>query len=226
VYVRLEEQSDMEGVEKAGYGHFNRADMLDVLNGYEGDNAILVDYREHIRSLDAAIASWRTTPLAEWSYSGWTGFFSELQCRIRTEDEARRRQRCGWDYVPNAQGGFMGFWWGFREQLEPSRHQVYFQLEEGSLCVKVCVPDDDYRGELRWRWYEHAVQAAAAEGIELVKPARFGRGLYMTVAKLPGDYRVVRDGALNMEGTVDRLLRVERAVVGWRGEAAMDVEKA
>ena len=45
----------------SGYRVFNRADFLSVLNGHDGDNAILSDFKDHLASIE-----WQTQSFRKW----------------------------------------------------------------------------------------------------------------------------------------------------------------
>lgn len=54
---------------------------------------------------------------------------------------------------------------------------------------------------------------AESQGLAVQRPARFGRGTWMTVASLCGDYRKVdSEGSLDIEGTIQTLRAAQRVL--------------
>jgi hypothetical protein len=79
IYYKTEDQSNLGRVRDAGFEAFSRHDMLSVLHGYTGDNAILTDYRDHLAELSQKYERHRTHPVAEWGAHAWQGFYGRLQ---------------------------------------------------------------------------------------------------------------------------------------------------
>ncbi|NEX23724.1 PD-(D/E)XK nuclease family protein [Thiorhodococcus mannitoliphagus] len=111
IYFKMEEQGIWSGIHDSGFRILSRADMLHILKDYADDrdstngNQILLDYYAYLCDLDRQVNSYKTLPLDAWQWHGWQGFFSALRKEFDGE----------WDYVPNPSGGFLGFWWSWRE---------------------------------------------------------------------------------------------------------------
>ena len=189
------------------YKVFHRADFLNVLNGYEGRNTILLDFRKHLRELED-----QTKSYTEWardagreSWRAWEGFYQRLEGEL---DNGPARE-IGWDYVPNRSGGFLGFWWWWSS----SEDEIYLQIEggpgkEAKLCFKVDAGEDSEQQEhLKWHWNERVL---AAGGQQVVKPKVMRKGQTMTVAWWKGDWLAFgKGGKLDISGTVENLKRAE-----------------
>jgi hypothetical protein len=111
IYFKTGDQSDLQAVLDSGYRVFDRSAFLQVLEfgiaqGVTSD--IFRDYYSWLQSLEDAVEAFRVTPPGAWTSAQWTGFFKALQATGVFSG-------CSWGYVPNRQGGFMGFWW---EDLE------------------------------------------------------------------------------------------------------------
>ncbi|QUJ66430.1 hypothetical protein KDD30_09615 [Photobacterium sp. GJ3] len=114
----------------------------------------------------------------------------------------------GWKYVANPSGGFMGFWC-FGRDVDNS--EVYVQLEEQQLCIKIKVPDKELRKTERSRWYKEIKNKAEQNGIKLAKPSKFGLGKYMTVLVDQTDYiSMNKEGCVDILDTVNNLRRVDK----------------
>lgn len=201
VYFKMEEQGDYSEVKKSGYFIFRREKMLSILEHYISStedvlrNDIIVDFYKKIDNLNKEIKGFLTEPLCEWEDYAWQGFYSELQKDIDGN----------WDYVPNASGGFLGFWWSkIKCELNGKQFEIYLQLEEDKMVFKLYVERVDERVEVRNFYRRHLLKKASELEVEISK---FGRlGAYMGVAKLDSEYRITNEnGLLDMKETVKRL---------------------
>ena len=219
IYLKTEDQSSYKDVEEADYQTFLRSDFLAILDAGASmgvDDAIFLDYRDHLQRIRDEVSSYSMLPLSEWKWRSWTGFYLELQKRLGEGN---------WGYVPNASGGFMGFWWYWGNgttqylQLEcdkPSGEQT------GKLCFKIEVQDKSDRREQRSKWHRLILQAAEGNALDVKRPKRFGNGRYMTVAVLKGDYRRDRpDGKIDLDSTCETLRKAQQVLHRAR---SMDVD--
>lgn len=204
VYFKMEEQGIWSGVKESGYKIVTRCEILDILRNYvdtrvdEKGNDILLDYYLYLDNLDSRVNGFSALPLEQWQWHTWQGFFSSIQDKFGGE----------WDYVPNPSGGFLGFWWGWRE----SKHQncefeFYLQLEFDKLVFKICTDDLGCRISIREHYRKVLYATASEKGIDIEQYGRLGK--YMGVARMKGDYRVKNaNGALDMGATI---LMIQRA---------------
>ena len=177
---------------------FLRSDMLSVLDGYDGVNPIILDYREYLLSISDAVKSYQSKPVDEWDWYSWIGFYLRLQKELEDGN---------WDYVPNPSGGFLGMWWHFQGN---QKCEQYLQLEDDKLCFKIWVDKSQDRRDLRSMWHSRIKEKGSEYDLVLEKPARFGNGTYMTVCIYGGEYRITDDnGILNVASTVKRLKKAE-----------------
>ena len=72
----------------------------------------------HLQTIEDSVNSYRTVAITSWSRSAIKGFYIALQ---------KERGEGHWDYVANASGGFLGFWWN-RHQLDG--YKIYMQIEQ------------------------------------------------------------------------------------------------
>jgi transcriptional regulator with XRE-family HTH domain/uncharacterized protein YktA (UPF0223 family) len=205
VFLKTGDQSNYGAVKTAGYARFGRRDLLDVLEDGEQrgvTNAIFRDYLCRLRRVEELSRSWDRVPARKWGRdrTRWAGFFMLLQERLGAGE---------WKYVPTPSGGFMGFHWHWRPQMG-NTFRRFLQLEEDHLCFKIQV---EVKAEQKARWEEwHAAIMAESRssGLNLRRPARRGKGTWMTVAVLDGDYRQVDDGGLlDLDRTVSFLKQAE-----------------
>jgi len=199
IYFKTEDQANYSDVVKNGYQPFLRADILSILNEYSGKNAILVDYRGYLQSISDKVESYKSIEISKWGWYAWIGFYLELQKRL---DNGH------WNYVPNPNGGFLGYWWHFQGNGDCEQ---YLQLEEHKFCFKIWVKNKDERRSLRSKWHKIINNRAKDKNLalNLVKPSRFGNGKYMTVCVFNGEYRETEDGIIDMDKTVAKFKNAE-----------------
>lgn len=198
IYIQTGDQSDYSEATKHGYSILTRRDLLNVFEFDEGKSAasesdIFGDFVKHLKSIEDDVQSFISVPLQDWSWNAWRGFYSYLQ---ETMGEGH------WQYVANPNGGFLGFWWYFREVVDC---EPYLQLEQGTFCFKIGVDDDQDRSAIRNRWHDLVKQNAPKHGLEAERPW-FGRGQYMTVATLKGGFPLLsQDGRVDLDASVKAL---------------------
>lgn len=196
-------------VEDACYTVFDRRDFLAVLRSYRGENAIVLDFLRSLELLEEETQSFRNWRRAdrERKWVAWQGLYRELERRLFTRGAASPWR--GWGYVPNASGGFLGFWWQPQE-LDVS-HPAYLQLEMEALCFKI-EPEDsspERLDEMKWEWNERITRQHA----KVVKPKVMRRGKTMTVAVYEdGWLRFDDKGVLDLDATVESLRQVEQVL--------------
>jgi len=204
----MEDQGKYQAVKDAGFSVFKRSKMLSILEYYinttvvEQQNDIIVDYHNNLKSLDEATNSFLTSKLEDWQWHSWQGFYSYLQQNLGGT----------WDYVPNAAGGFLGFFWNWKDSnIEGKAFQYYIQLEQHKLIFKLYVCDENDRREIRAFYRKHLYAKAKELNIEI---SQFGRiGAYMGVAKLNTEYRIVnQEGLLDLSATVENLKRITNLI--------------
>ena len=222
IYYKTEDQSNYKYVKDNSYKPFLRSDILKVLNTYKGLNNILVDYRDRLQFIEDEVNGYKTKDISKWNRRNWTGFYMELQERLGEDDKKRN-----WGYVANPNGGFLGFWWHFQGDKDTCRQ--FLQLEyrhekskenknndgknkvvKGRLSFKIEVKNKDERKKYRSKWHKALKERAKEYGLDLAKPFRFGNGETMTVCLLNGDYRVTKNGIIDMDKTVEVLKKAEK----------------
>jgi hypothetical protein len=141
---------------------------------------LAVAYGSLLRRIHESHTAFSGKTLNEWEWADWFGFYDKLRTDLQIP--------CDMDYVPNQSGGFVGCWWG-----NLTKHNdecgFYLQLEGEKLCFKVSICDRHKTSAsvIRNRFSEAVL--AGSTGLDVKKPSRFGKGTWMTVAVLDGDYR-------------------------------------
>ncbi|HZU89930.1 MAG TPA: hypothetical protein VE993_11785 [Stellaceae bacterium] len=205
IFFKTGDQSDYREIKQAGFKLFLREQLLPVLRRWcdRVSNAIFMDFMENLERRHTKIGFYAVNPVAVWTeeWDPWIGFYTQLQKEIRG---------FGWDYVPNRNGGFMGAYWHSKTWMDPGTgltHEVYLQIEQGPLCFKIDVGDNEPRGP-RDRWHERLIGTAKECGLaEVRRPLRMGYGQWMTVARIEQEHWLMErpDGTLDLDRTLVKL---------------------
>ncbi len=177
IYFKSEDESLklLHETQQLDYAIFTRLELLEILRKYQSTNNILIDYRQNLEKIESQANEYLTKSYKEWSYRAWCGFYLLLQ---------REFSDGHWSYVANPSGGFVGYWWNF---IEVDNINVYLQIEQGNLCFKVGEVYKDH-SEIRNQFSSKILSFAKEHGYgEIKRPARFGRGTYMTVAEVAAE---------------------------------------
>lgn len=208
VYFKMQEQGQYSNVDKAGFTVFGRDKMLEILTGYIENvnkneiNDILFDYYRNLKGLDKKINSYKELPLEKWYWHSWIGFYSELQKHLGGN----------WDYVANASGGFLGFWWYWNSSEHKDNYfEFYLQLEQNEMVFKLYCEKPESRCEIR-DFYRSKLYPKAKE--LKINVYQFGRiGQWMGVARLNESYRKTdTEGLLDMDKTVETLKKMQHLI--------------
>ena len=193
IYFKTEDQGDYTDVLGNGYKLFLRSDSLDILNTYSRSNTIIIDYRSHLQSISDQVESYKSVKIENWERYQWIGFYLRIQEEL---DDSN------WDYIPNPQGGFLGFYWHFQGD---NNCKQYLQLEQNKLCFKIFVNNPKERSVLRNKWFNIIYNKADERRIKLKKPSRFGNGRYMTVC-IYDEYRECNNyNQIDVDKTIKKL---------------------
>ena len=203
VYFKTGDQSDFDAIEQLGYKLFLRNDFLKVLSfGLEQgvSDSIFLDYYEVLNNKEESFQSYKTLPVAQWHWDSWKGFYSELQKQLGAG---------GWDYVPQNNGGFLGFWWNWKSKTyEGKKFDYYLQLEHNKFCFKIKVEDKADSYQIRDYYRSLLYPKAKEHNVAIYQNGRVGKT--MTVAVLEEPYIAVdKNGFLDMDSTIKNIRFVE-----------------
>ncbi len=216
IYFKTFDQSNYSRINKAGYKVFGRSDFLSIIEDGINDgisNAILADYHSCLRGIEDRVNAFQHLDIEQWkkNKSPWQGLFTAIKINLGMGD---------WGYVPNQNGGFMGFWFGGKGiELGDSLAGAYILLAQDKLCFKISVKEKDMRRKFRSAWHKALVMDEKIPELDyLKKPKRFGLGKDMTVAE-GGSWIIAENGIVNLPATVEKLKAIiafhERAMDKW-----------
>ena len=199
-YVKTENEpsSKEKVIREKGYKTINRQDLLKILYSYNGNNLLVVDYRQHLQELEDATNKYKYLPVAQWDWYAWQGFYKELEEHIEVVD---------WTYVPNRSGGFLCLTWNWKYNEEVG---MYLQFEESKLCFKI-EHEEENHSKIREKYHNILMNVSKEMGITIERPLRFGNGTYMTIGVAPIE-EVFGSNKVNIENLVKQLKRYEQIV--------------
>ena len=200
-YIQTGNQGVYDNVKKAGYEVMTRERLLsffetNIQTHGEIRNNIFYDYYEHLSELQTGENAYKSTPLGDWNNAHWVGFYKEIERRLARNEIPD----IFWNWATNPNGGFM-YLQCMRKYSEREGCTLFLQLEQDKLCIKMEVDSDDKeeRKKLRYKYYK-AFKSEWSD-FSFDKPARFGLGRNMTVAVYVGNYRVCKDGLIDIGQT-------------------------
>lgn len=207
VYFKTGDQSNYKGIEKIGYKTFLRNDFLDVLNfginkGIK--NEIFVDFYHHLTGIENSVQSFLNLPVKEWHWDSWKGFYMALQNKLGSGE---------WGYVPQKNGGFLGFWWHWsstktNDNLE---YEYYLQLEHTKFCFKMTPEKRENAAATRSHYRNKLYSKAKEHQINIYQNGRIGQ--WMTVAALKDSYlKADSKGFLDMNATINNIKNIQKMV--------------
>ena len=194
-YVKTgnEPLSVINTIEGKGYLVISRSDIIQCLSNYNGNNALISNFTEHLIGIERDTQSFCELPVSKWRWYAWQGFYKALETKLDIDS---------WSYVANPSGGFLGAWWYFTSF---EKGEMYLQFEEKKLCFKIACDDKDNRSAIRDEQHRKLIDLAQQQGRDEIKrPARFGAGTWMTIAVVDPDY-LFGDGKINMDDLVGKL---------------------
>lgn len=205
IYFKTGDQSSYASVSDKGYKVYLRKDFLSVLE-LPFKNDILHDYRLHLKKIEQNIHSYKTKSVEEWSSYAVKGFYMALQNEL---------QDGNWDYVPNASGGFWGFWW-HNQML--GNHRIYMQIDatkkknmprKMELKFKVTSDTKEKVDKSIINFWKHHIKYNSDE-YTIKKPKVVRAGRWTTVGIMDNFLVLDKDNKINMHESIKSLRSIEK----------------
>jgi hypothetical protein len=137
--------------------------LIELLNQHKNNikNNIVIDFYHYLEEIEHQVQSYLTIPIDGWEWYAWTGFYNKIQESLGDGE---------WSYVPNPSGGFLAFFW---KEYGDNNCTQYLQLEEGKLCFKIWVGDDNKRQHLRQLWHSKILEKGNKSSLHIYKAFSF-----------------------------------------------------
>ena len=199
IYFKTGDQSNYINVINNGYKLYLREDFLKVLKLHITNNDILDDYTNYLQDIDNSIKSYQILPITQWHYNSWKGFFIELRKNLNDGN---------WEYVPNARGGFLGFWWNWNCNDE---YHIYLQIDHSIARITFKLytkPETKIEKSIINKW-KKAIDYNK-DGLIIKKPQVVRTGKSVTIGILENEFRMTNDdGIIDMNKTIDFIHNIE-----------------
>lgn len=191
IFFKTHDQSNYKKEIEEGFKIFSRDKLVAILDTHENVNSdIFNNFKDYIIEIENEVNAFIHKD--QWNNKNWVGFFKHVQKELN---------RGNWGYVPNQNGGFMGYWWAFQKN---ETCWQYLQIQEDELVLKINVLKPENYSKFRNICYKHFLENAKKEGLSFQKPTRFGSGETMTILKT--DYLVKDESKLiNLDATLNKL---------------------
>lgn len=189
----------LDFVRNEGYKTVGRDDILSVFSQYNGNNQLVLDYRQRLLDITNWTNNWKTWPVHKWGWFEWQGFYMYLEELIIGGR---------WHYVANPSGGFQCFWW---HEVWCEDVCVKLQFEQSKLCFKIYYDGDDLFSSVRWHYYQKLMALTCEHYPEVHKPDRFGNGANMTIGFVDSA-SLFGTGQVDLEAVVCKLHQYEKLV--------------
>lgn len=191
IYFKIHDQSSYKKEIEDGFKIFSRDKLVETLNIYKNINSdIFNNFKDYMLEIEDEVNAF--IHKEKWNHKNWIGFFKYVQKELN---------RGNWGYVPNQNGGFMGYWWAFQKN---ETCWQYLQIQENELVLKINALKSENYSKFRNICYKHFLENANKEGLSFHKPARFGSGETMTILKT--DYLVKDESKLvDLDATLNKL---------------------
>lgn len=201
-YVKTGNEANdiIKAIEQKGYLVISRSNIIQCLSKYNGNNALISNFTEHLIGIERETQSFSELPVTKWGWYAWQGFYKALETKLGIDS---------WSYVANPSGGFLGAWWHSKPF---GNGDMYLQFEYEKLCFKIACDDKDNRSVIRDEQSKKLIALAGQQGMnEIRKPVRFGAGTWMTIAVVDPTY-LFGDGKIDMNDLVAKLKRYQSLI--------------
>jgi hypothetical protein len=190
-------------IRKQGYKTIIRNQILDVLSKYNGNNPLILNYRNYLQESENATQSYKELNIKDWDWNSWQGFYMELE---KTFSDLQ------WGYVANRSGGFWGAYWHFKYPESDNNLEMYLQFEESKLCFKIGYDGKENKSAIREKCYSALMEVSKHYSLnEIVRPDRFGAGTYMTIGVVNKENLFV-NGEMHMSKIIEKLKIYEKII--------------
>ena len=210
IYLKTGNESldQTNAVREKGYTPINRTAFLNCLERNSANNDIYREYISSLRKIESETNAYSSVERIHNSWCASQGFFLRLQNELLP-------QWSSWGYVPNASGGFLGFWYHW--QYTAVFPEVYIQIENSDPEIKlvVKVSGDEVTTEQLYEALPYIQRIGLNHHLNLEKPRRYRSGGTATLAVVSNAFD---PAAFSIDGFLDILHRLEMVIDDYAGE--------
>lgn len=204
IYLKTGNESidNLKAIEDKGYRVISRKEIIDNLKAISVNSDIVSNFLCHLEDIENETNSYGSLQHISSSWRSCEGFYLDIQERLLPEWS-------GWDYVPNASGGFMGFWYHWNSSKKFP--EIYIQIEnsesEIKLVIKVSGPQITV--DSLYEALPILKKLGAENDLIIEKPNRYRAGNTATLAIVKNAFD---DSEFSVDGFFMILKRLEKVV--------------
>lgn len=210
IYLKtgLETMDNVQKIKDKDWNYISRKDFIDFLKSQNPQSEIYSDYLENLMEIQTESESFtRYEQLNSWEAT--KGLYSFIESKLENDWSQ-------WDYVPNANGGFLGLWFHFTPLASEKNCELYLQIENYcadkiNLFIKICGEWERTTDTLYYIF--DLIQEKSREfDLNISKPARYKCGEYTSVAIVNDVFIKKKNGDLDLKNLIDKLNRATELI--------------
>jgi len=196
-----------------GYKVIDRKSILSVINKRKINNDIFTDFCSNLNKIENDTNSYEKLENITSNWRTAEGFYARLEKEIK--------EWSAWKYVPNEQGGFLGFWYHFKDINSDNTKvgTIYIQIENafgnGGITLKIRFAVDWVKKTsvpILRKIFGEITPVANKYGLTINKPESFRSGKSSALAVVQGAVEVDDCGNFDLPHFLDVLKRLEQTL--------------
>ena len=197
----LETMDNIQKIKDKGWNYISRKDFVDFLKSQNPQSEIYSEYLSNLLEIQSESESFtRFEQLNSWEAT--KGLYSFIESKLQNDWSH-------WDYVPNANGGFLGLWFHFTPLKSEKNCEIYLQIENYctdkiNLFIKICGKWERTTDAL-YDIFGLIQEKSSDRGLNISKPARYRCGEYTSVAIVKDVFVKKENGDLDLENLINKL---------------------
>ena len=214
IYLKTgnESISSLNEIKNIGYKIIDRKSILSVINKRKINNDIFTDFCSNLNKIENDTNSYEKLENITSNWRTAEGFYVRLE---------KEMEWSAWKYVPNEQGGFLGFWYHFKDINSDNTKvgTIYIQIENafgnGGITLKIRFAVDWVKKTsvpILRKIFGEITPVANKYGLTINKPESFRSGKSSALAVVQGAVEVDDCGNFDLPHFLDVLKRLEQTL--------------
>lgn len=128
IFFKTYDQSNYKSVSDDGFKLFLRKDILEIFNQHPNiNNEIYQDFYTYLDKLETDVTTYQTIEISSWEDRQWTGFFKDIQSRLKIDNI-----KSNWRISNHRGRPYAVLYWCWQGK---EKAQQYLQLERWQATV-------------------------------------------------------------------------------------------
>ena len=192
----------MNAVKEKGYTPINRTTFLDCLEKNISQNDVYREYVSSMRRIEDETNDYSSVERIHQNWYASEGFFLRLQKELLP-------QWSSWGYVPNASGGFQGFWYHWTDTVDFPELYIQIENSEPEIKLVVKVAGNEVSTEQLYEALPNIQRIGLNHNLKLEKPRRYRSGGTATLVVVSNAFD---PASFSIDGFLDILHRLEMVI--------------